>query len=205
MVHRQPSLFGVDASEPGVEDLAGLLAGPGRWGRMGGTARISVPVAEAWRVHVLIPELVVRQVPASWEPASDGDGFLIRTAFTIRLAPLVRRWSPDECDAAPARKQAPATLYLSGHALRLWVAAAGQPGPEGYLLGVDGRDEACWPGVGAALQALGLAATLHTPPTAGPAYHITGRRRLARLAELVGDPPPAAPPDRWPVHPDGQL
>jgi len=33
----------------------------------------------------------------------------------------------------------------------------------------------------------------------GPAYRITGRRRLARLAELVGDPPPGAQPVDWPT------
>ena len=32
----------------------------------------------------------------------------------------------------------------------------------------------------------------------GPAYRITGRRRLARLAELVGERPSAAPSDAWP-------
>jgi len=34
-----------------------------------------------------------------------------------------------------------------------------------------------------------------------PGYRITGRRRLARLAELVGDPPTAAPADHWPAAP----
>jgi hypothetical protein len=44
------------------------------------------------------------------------------------------------------------------------------------------------------------------PGTAGhgrsadaPAYRVTGRRRLARLAELVGDPPPGAQPADWPT------
>jgi hypothetical protein len=39
----------------------------------------------------------------------------------------------------------------------------------------------------------------HEPePISGPAYRIAGRRRLARLAELVGERPTAAPPDAWP-------
>ena len=38
---RQLSLFGAEAADPAVGDLAGLLAGPGRITRMGGTARIA--------------------------------------------------------------------------------------------------------------------------------------------------------------------
>jgi hypothetical protein len=36
------------------------------------------------------------------------------------------------------------------------------------------------------------------PTITGPAFRITGRRRLARLAELVGERPAAAPPAAWP-------
>ena len=57
---RQLSLFGAEAADPSLADLAGLLAGPGEVGRMGGTARVSVVVDAAWRVHVLVAELVAR-------------------------------------------------------------------------------------------------------------------------------------------------
>jgi len=36
------------------------------------------------------------------------------------------------------------------------------------------------------------------PDAGGPAYRIVGLRRITRLAELVGEPPPGAPPDEWP-------
>jgi hypothetical protein len=41
---------------------------------------------------------------------------------------------------------------------------------------------------------VGLAGTVQS----GPAYVIAGRRRLARLAELVGERPAAAPERLWP-------
>jgi hypothetical protein len=192
--HRQPSLFGVEATDPTPEDLAGLLAGPGELGRMGGTARVSVPVDAAWRVHALIAEFAVRGLPAGWEPTGPA-GFLVRTAYTVRLLPLARVWSDG------AGKRAPAPLHLNGQAMRLWAAAAGSGTPDGYVLRLGPRDEASWPVVGAALQALGLAAALLAPGSGGPAYRITGRRRLARLAELVGEPPVATPPDSWPSPP----
>lgn len=184
---RQPSLFAADASDPVPADLAGLLAGPGELGRMGGTARVEVPVDAGWRVHVLIPELAQRGLPATW--VATGTGFRVTSAYTTRLLPLARAW----------RDGPPAGLHLAGHALRLWVAAAGSPSPDGYLLGLGARpDQPRWSAVGAALSAAGLAAALLVPGDSIPAYRITGRRRLARLAELVGDPPSAAPPGAWP-------
>jgi hypothetical protein len=196
---RQPSLFGVEASDPTPEDLAGLLAGPGELERIGGTARVVVVVDAGWRVHVLVPELARRGLPASWEPA--GEQFRVGTAYATRLLPLARAW----------RDGPPAGLHLGGQALRLWVAAAGAPTRDGYLLGLGGSDQAGWPAVGAALSAAGLAAALLVPgaaagPAAGtgssaPGYRITGRRRLARLAELVGDPPRQAPAGAWPAGP----
>lgn len=185
---RQPSLFAADARDPVPEDLAGLLAGPGELGRMGGTARVDVPVDAGWRVHVLVAELARRGLPASWQP--DRDRYRVATAYTTRLLPLARAW----------RDGPSAGLHLAGHALRLWVAAAGSPSPDGYLLGLGARpDQPRWSAVGAALSAAGLAAALLVPAGAVPAYRITGRRRLARLAELVGDPPPTAPPGAWPA------
>ncbi|HEY0002877.1 MAG TPA: hypothetical protein VGB74_20655, partial [Actinoplanes sp.] len=63
---RQLSFFGAGTAEPSPADLAGLLAGPAHLGRMGGTARVSVPVDAAWRVHVLVAELVTRGLVVTW-------------------------------------------------------------------------------------------------------------------------------------------
>ena len=286
---RQLSIFGVEAADPSLADLAGLLTGPGRLGRMGGTARVAVRVDAAWRVHVLVEELVSRGLVVTWapvtpdgaddhvaeltaepleltlsaaeehdepadeqldeteraderarpitqragradeqpgraderadrvgeqagrtgEPAAADDGgtpvdqledvddgaeeqtgnpvprtvaFEVRTAYSSRLNPLARAWPP------PADR-----LFLTGPQLRLWVAAAGVPRPEGYALGLD-PDGFLDKAVGAALTRVGLAGTVQ----AGPAYVIAGRRRLARLAELVGERPAAAPERLWP-------
>jgi hypothetical protein len=235
---RQLSLFGVEANDPTPADLAGLLAGPGELSRLGGTARVAVRVDAAWRVHAITAELAARGLPATWRaaaaateagPAAAEAGpaatdaapapawFVVRTAYTALLTPLAAAW----WEAERGIKRPPAGFHLSGPALRLWVAAAGGPTPDGYLLRLGADDAASWPAVGAALHAVGLAAALLMPPAGGPrlppdkrgtagdgagtsanaapAYRITGKRRLARLAELVGDPPPVAPAHAWPA------
>lgn len=192
---RQPSLFSTEAADPVLPDLAGLLAGPGEVVRMGGTARISVVVDAAWRVHALVAEFAARGVPASWEPTGDGR-HQVRTAYATTLAPLARAWLP----RGPV-KRPPAGFHLNGRRLRLWLAAAGAADPVGFLLRLGAGDEECWPAVRAALAAVGLPGAFVEPGEGGPAYRIAGRRRLARLAELVGDRPPAAPPAEWPGTP----
>ncbi|MFD2763704.1 hypothetical protein [Micromonospora eburnea] len=188
---RQPSLFSTEAADPALADLAGLLAGPAEAVRMGGTARISVVVAAAWRVHVLVAELDARGVAASWEPTEDGR-HLVRTAYATTLAPLATAW------LRGAAKRPPAGFHLNGRRLRLWLAAAGSADPAGFRLGLGPAEEECWPRVRVALAAVGLPAAFVEPDEGGPAYRIAGRRRVARLAELVGDRPRAAPAAEWP-------
>jgi hypothetical protein len=225
---RQLSMFGAETTEPSPADLAGLLAGPGRLGRMGGTARVTVRVDAAWRVHVLVSELVARGLAATWEPveevrherpeeneasvtpevtAETGEEpgpveptggepvededhtpeppsplFEVRTAYSRRLNGLARAWP-----------EASAQLFLSGPRLRLWVAAAGAPRSGGWVLGLDpDKDRHA---VEAALVRAGLAGRVSDD---GRRYLISGARRLRRLAELVGERPPAAPEEFWP-------
>ncbi|MGC4865425.1 hypothetical protein ACLQ3B_08325 [Micromonospora sp. DT53] len=190
---RQLVFFGADAAEPTTADLAGLLAGPGEVVRMGGTARLSVPVDAAWRVHVLVAELASRGLAASWQPI-EGERHAVRTSYTRVLKPLAAAWLHGTA------KRPPAAFHLTGRRLRLWLAAAGTPEPpDCFLLRLGADDQECWEPIGVALGAAGLAGTLLGPAEGGPAYRITGRRRLARLAELVGQPPPATPPHSWPT------
>nr|WP_236646924.1 hypothetical protein [Micromonospora acroterricola] len=192
---RQLVFFGAEAAEPTVADLAGLLAGPGEVVRMGGTARLSVQVDAAWRVHVLVAELALRGLAASWEPTGDAR-HAVRTSYTRVLKPLAVAWLHGTA------KRPPATFHLTGRRLRLWLAAAGTPEPPaGFLLRLGEGDQESWEPVGRALAAAGLAGTLLGPDEGGPGYRITGRRRLARLAELVGGPPRAAPAEAWPTRP----
>ena len=119
---RQLVFFGAEAAEPTVADLAGLLAGPGEVVRMGGTARLSVQVDAAWRVHVLVAELAARGLAASWEP-TEGERHAVRTSYTRVLKPLAAAWLHGTA------KRPPATFHLTGRRLRLWLAAAGTPEP----------------------------------------------------------------------------
>lgn len=200
---RQLSLFGTEAADPSPADLAGLLAGPGEIVRMGGTARLAIVVDAAWRVHVLVAELAARGLAATWEATAD-QRHLVRTSYTSALAPLAVAWlrgHPGEGGAGtgpPPVKRPPANFHLNGRRLRLWLAAAGAAEPAGFLLRLGPADEAGRQPAGAALAAVGLTGAFLDAGAGGPAYRITGRRRLARLAELVGDRPPAVPPAEWP-------
>ena len=199
---RQLSLLGVEAADPAPEDLEGLLAGPGQVVRMGGTARVSIVVDAAWRVHVLVDELAARGLGATWVSTVD-DRYGVRSAYSTGLAAMATAW------LRGAVKMPPPGFALDGRRLRLWIAAAGMPArpeadgpagrqPPGFLLRLGASDEPAWAPVGAALAAIGLTGALLSPRGGGPAYRIEGRRRLDRLAELVGDPPILAPPGVWP-------
>lgn len=263
---RQLSFFGVESVDASPVDLAGLLAGPGRIHRMGGTARVSVRVDAAWRVHALLAEFAVRGLEGGWSPVGgpaeddlpasntvDGDGrsstdgdqlrdaeeqpgiggddrhdtdgeaesdtegeedpgshragerFEVRTAYSSLLAGLARAWLPAGAQRVPER------LLLTGPRLRLWAVAAGAPlpgdppgapgaqGGTGYILrlAAAGPPQA-WLTVEAALHRAGLSGVVWAAAPGGPAYRIAGRRRLARLGELVGERPAAAPAGLWP-------
>ena len=210
-VARQLSLFGVEAAPPAPADLEGLLAGPGQVVRMGGTARVSVVVDELWRAQVLHAELRTRGLGVTCVSTVE-EHIGVRTAYTTVLAPLGVAW------LRGAVKVPPPGFGLDGRRLRLWAAAAGHvdtvAGPAGRAERLDRRsardapgftlrlgpnDELAWPAVGAALAAIGLPAALLSVRAGGPGYRITGRRRIARLAELLGDPPAAAPEGAWPA------
>lgn len=192
---RQISLFDADLSAPSPDDLAGLLAGPGQVVRMGGTARVSVVVADRWRVRALLAEYATRGL-GGIQVETVGDHFGVRTAFVAALAPLAAAW------LRGASTQPPVGFRLTGARLRLWAIAAGQVEPQGYRLGLGEPERLDWDGdhwdrVRAALAAAGLPGALLGPRSGGPAYRIAGRRRLRRLGELVGSCPPQAPPEAW--------
>ncbi|MFC4042357.1 hypothetical protein ACFO1B_28365 [Dactylosporangium siamense] len=126
---RQLSLFGVEARPPTPMDLEGLLAGAGEVGRMGGTAKVSIEVEDAWRADVLRAECEQRGLVVACEPTGVEDRWTVRTAYAALLAPLAARWLDGTA------KVAPRDLVLDGRRLRLWVAAAGSwDGQRAYLL-----------------------------------------------------------------------
>lgn len=195
---RQISLFDADLAAPSPGDLAGLLAGPGQVVRMGGTARVSVVVADRWRVEALLAAYAERGLGGT-QVETVGEHFGVRTAFVTALAPLAAAW------LRGAATQPPAGFRLTGQRLRLWAIAAGTVEPQGYRLGLGEPERLDWDGdhwdrVRAALAAAGLPGALLGPRAGGPAYRVAGRRRLRRLGELVGTRPPQAPPEAWPAR-----
>ena len=191
---RQLSLFGVEAAPPVPLDLDGLLAGSGQVTRMGGTARVSIVVDERWRAAVLLSEFAARGLTAACEPSTVEGHLCVRTAYSSALAALGARW------LRGAAKTVPKGFAFDGRRLRLLLAAAGAPdGLRAYTirLGPDDGEEV-WRSIGAALAAVGLPSLLIEPRAGGPAYRVVGRRRLARLVELVGEPPPYARAESWP-------
>ncbi len=188
---RQLNLFGVEAAGPSPMDLEGLLAGPGQVVRMGGTARVSVVVDHPWRAAALVAELRGRELAATCVPTVE-EHIGVRTAYAAVLAPLAAGW------LRGASKAAPRPLRLDGRRLRLWMIAVGYREPAGVVLRLGHDESLVWPAAGRALAALGLPAELIGARAGGPAYRIVGRRRIARLGELVGEPPVRAPADIWP-------
>lgn len=188
----QLSFFSAGARPAAVDDLEGILCGPGQIVRQGDTARLSVIVREDWRIGALLDALDAIDLGGGTAEAHEEGGTTVRTPFDARLASLATRWS------GGGSKRAPADLALDGPRLRLWAIAAGRRDAQGYTLLLGQQDEAVWPAVGAALVRAGLPAAQIGPRADGPAYRITGQRRLARLGELVGDRPEGVPEDAWP-------
>lgn len=220
----QLSFFSIGVAEPTLADLGGLLAGPGQITLGPADARLSVLVSQRWRAEALVQEFALRDVgarlheagseefgapPAAPDgsdpaPASDPSsepvpgrtpaesGYLVRSERSAALAPLAGAWTRG------AVKQSPGLPSAPGGFLRCWALASGRPDPAGYLLGLDPRAEQLHTRMASALSSIGMTGVLLGSRAGGPAVRIVGRRRLARLAELLGDPPPGAPEDAFP-------
>ena len=191
-VTRQLSLFGAGASAPEPADLAGLLLAGGEIARQGDLAQISIVVHHPWRAAAIVAECARRGLAATAVSTVD-EPIGVRTAFAEALSPLARAWTDDFGRRPPRR------VSLDGWVLRLWAMAVGHREPAAYVLPITEPDQAFRDAVGAALAGLGIAAQLvRRRGGAGETFRIVGRRRLDRLAEMVGDTPKQAPPDIWP-------
>ncbi|HWA67538.1 MAG TPA: hypothetical protein VG899_14350 [Mycobacteriales bacterium] len=187
----QLSLFGAMAREPALVDIEGLLAGNGQVVRRGDAARVSVVVAEDWRVGALAAEMHTSlRLEAEVGPAETGT--TVGTPWLSELRETADAW----CRGAV--KCPPPGWVLDGSRLRWWCLASGWSASGMYSLALGANDEHGWLAVGSALSAVGVPGVLVGPRADGPAYRIVGRRRLARLVELIGDRPDGVPPDAWP-------
>ncbi|HEY6424021.1 MAG TPA: hypothetical protein VIY28_12395 [Pseudonocardiaceae bacterium] len=193
MIVLQLSLFSDRARAAIPDDLAGLLCAQGQvhgFGR-GTAARVSTVVAEHWRAVEIVRACAERALSAE-RGRTEEDRHWARTAFVFGLLPLATAWTRG------AMKVVPGGWQLDGAALRLWVVAAGAPDGRGYVLGLDPHAPGTHVPLAAALASAGLAATPLGARAGGAALRISGRRRISRLTELVGESPATAPPGQWP-------
>jgi hypothetical protein len=178
----QLSFFSAESVPPAVADLTGMLAAAGQVVLVGTGARLSVVVDRPWRASALA-EMIT---DAGLDPEisrTDEDTPLIRTAVDTRLVRIASDWTRGAVKTVPPE-------WLPGpRELRAWTLAAGYPEADRYLLGLDPHAPDTHSPLASALMRVGIAPTLIGTRGARPALRISGRRRLSRLVENVGEPP----------------
>ncbi|MCV7069056.1 hypothetical protein H7H51_31080 [Mycolicibacterium farcinogenes] len=193
----QLSFFSAESVPPAVADLTGVLAGPGQvvLGASGGqqAARISVVVDELWRAHGLA-EMISDAGLVPEIARTDENTPLVRTALDPQLTLIARDWTRG------AVKTVPPGWLPGSRELRAWTLAAGKPeADDRYLLGLDPHAPDTHAPLAAAMMRVGIAPTLIGTRGSHPALRISGRRRLSRLVENVGEAPgDAAATAYWP-------
>jgi hypothetical protein len=182
----QLSFFSAESVPPAVADLTGLLAAPGQVVLVGAgsqsAVRLSVVVDQLWRAQA-IAEMIVE---AGLEPEiarTEENTPLVRTSVDPRLVPIASDWTRGAVKTVPPQ-------WLPGpRELRAWALAAGTPEADRYLLGLDPHAPDTHSPLASAMMRVGIAPTLIGTRGAHPALRISGRRRLTRLVENVGEPP----------------
>jgi hypothetical protein len=182
----QLSFFSAESVPPAVSDLTGLLATAGQIVIVGAAkalgARLSVVVDRPWRA-VALSEMIAETGIQAEIGRTDEDTPLVRTAVDPRLLGLAKDWTRGAVKTVPAH-------WLPGpRELRAWTLAAGYPEADRYLLGLDPHAPDTHSPLASALMRVGIAPTLIGTRGARPALRISGRRRLSRLVENVGEPP----------------
>lgn len=178
----QLSFFSAESVPPAVADLTGVLAASGQVVMVGGGARLSVVVEDLWRATALAEMMT----EARLEPEitrTEEDTPLVRTAVDVRLVNIATDWTRGAVKTVPPQ-------WLPGpRELRAWTLAAGTPEADRYLLGLDPHAPDTHSPLASALMRVGIAPTLIGTRGSRPALRISGRRRLSRLVENVGEPP----------------
>jgi hypothetical protein len=182
----QLSFFSAESVPPAVTDLTGILAAPGQAVLVGSgsdvAARLSVVVDAVWRAQALA-EMITEAGVESEIARTDENTPLVRTAVDARLVRIASDWTRGAVKTVPPQ-------WLPGpRELRAWTLAAGTPEGDRYLLGLDPHAPDTHSSLASALMRVGIAPTLIGTRGARPALRISGRRRLSRLVENVGEPP----------------
>jgi hypothetical protein len=196
----QLSFFAAESVPPAVTDLCGVLAATGQIVIVGGGdapgdapgARLSVVVDRLWRAESLA-EMIHEAGLVPEICRTEEDSPLVRTAVSPLLRTIAAQWTRGAVKTVPPR-------WLPGpRELRAWTLAAGSPEPDRYLLGLDPHAPDTHSPLASALMRVGIAPTLIGTRGARPALRISGRRRLSRLVENVGEPPDGAEAlSQWP-------
>ena len=181
----QLSFFSAESVPPAVSDLTGVLAAAGQIVTVGGGVRLSVVVDLPWRAEALGQMIDEAGLTAEITQTEEHTP-LVRTAVDPRLRPMAADWTRGAVKTVPP-------LWLPGpRELRAWILAAGSPDADRYLLGLDPHAPDTHSPLASALMRVGIAPTLIGTRGSRPALRISGRRRLSRLVESVGEPPEAA-------------
>lgn len=189
----QLSLFSADLTPPVGEDLGGLLAANGQLTVDDDGVRLVIRLDDPWRASALVRECRVRDVAAHVTQVEQVT--VLRTDPAPALEELARWWLDGLV------KVVPAGIVLSAGLLRCWAIAAGRPATVGYQLGLDPRAPEIHEALAGWCAAVGLTGSLLGLRGGGPAVRIVGHRRTARLAEMIGTPPPEAPTGQFPPPP----
>ena len=182
----QLSFFSAESVPPAIADLTGILAAPGQVvlvnGSQGLTARLSVVVDDSWRADALA-EMIAEAGLAPEIVRTDENTPLVRTALDARLVGIAEEWTRGAVKTVPPQ-------WLPGpRELRAWTLAAGTAEADRYLLGLDPHAPDTHSALASAMMRVGIAPTLIGTRGSHPALRISGRRRLSRLVENVGEPP----------------
>ena len=182
----QLSFFSAESVPPAIADLTGILAAPGQVVLVGSDgdlgARLSVVVDRPWRAEALA-EMIVEAGLQPEIARTEERTPLVRTSVDPRLVPIARDWTRGAVKTVPVH-------WLPGpRELRAWTLAAGSPEADRYLLGLDPHAPDTHSPLASALMRVGIAPTLIGTRGSRPALRISGRRRLSRLVENVGEPP----------------
>ena len=150
-------------------------------------------VDQLWRAAALA-EMIAEAGLEAEITRTDEDTPLVRTAVDPRLSAIAARLDPrrgqDGAAALAARARASCGRGR-------WPPASRRR--DRYLLGLDPHAPDTHSPLASALMRVGIAPTLIGTRGARPALRISGRRRLSRLVENVGEPPDDAEAlSQWP-------
>lgn len=195
----QLSFLSADFVPPQPTDLGGILAAQGQITVSAGGCRLSVLVPDRWRATALAAELTLRGIPVEPVSFTAEKEWLVRTERTQGLRTLASGWTRG------AVKAVPTGLAPDPGLVRCWALAAGRRHEGGIVLGLDPRSPDTHEPLAALLRRAGLAPQVVGVRSGGAGLRITGRARLSRLSDLIGQAPAGARdwggPDGPPIRP----